>query len=74
MAGYIPSVYRLQEAAKALPDANLWKDEAFSVTVGSGRSGRQISFRRVKFSVSGGKEWRWIYEGKVRVDRPEREE
>lgn len=68
---YIPSIQRVGEAAKELPNANTWKEETYQVKVSASRS---ITFRRVKFKVSGGKEFRWIFEGKIRLSSLETEE
>ncbi|MDX2108951.1 MAG: hypothetical protein SFY80_01790 [Verrucomicrobiota bacterium] len=61
---YIPSLQRLAEASKELPAAGSWRDETYQVPVSASRS---ITFRRVKFKVSGGKDYNWIYDGKVRI-------
>ncbi len=68
---YIPSIQRVSEAAKELPNANTWREETYQVRISATRS---ITFRRVKFKVSGGKEYRWIFEGKIRISSAETDE
>lgn len=62
---YIPSLGRLHLCAKELPNPNIWKEDTCQVPVGNGRA---LTFRKVKFKVTGGKDFKWIYEGKVRIE------
>lgn len=62
---YIPSLERLQLCARELPPPGAWKEDTCQVPVGGGRA---LTFRRVKFKVSGGSDFRWIFDGKVRIE------
>ncbi len=62
---YIPSLERLQMCARELPNPGIWKEDTCQIPVGNGRA---LTFRKVKFKVTGGKDFKWIYEGKVRIE------
>jgi hypothetical protein len=61
---FIPSKESVIRAAAELPEADKTKTETHEVALDKKRS---LTFRRIKMKDSGGKGYRWIYDGKMVV-------
>ena len=63
----MPSLSHLKEAAKELPEPDIWPEDSYLVPVSVGSKQQTIKFTRK--SINRGKEQaaRWVYEGKVMI-------
>lgn len=68
---YIPSLSTIQRAAESLPPPEGYPASIYRVAISGGRNGRDhtLEFRRIKCRTRIGFTERWIYEGKVRMER-----
>lgn len=65
---FLPHVEQLEEAAKQLPDAELWPEDHYNAMLQGKSHTYEISFRRIRYlSRTKGWTYRWAYEGLVRV-------
>lgn len=64
---FLPSLKQIHEASKSLPDPVEWPDDLYVVTIKAKEKTVGIEFKRIKFTVSGERSHRWIYEGKVLI-------
>ena len=63
---YIPKLETVAAAAEKLPSADDWRSDTYHVPL---NDERLLEFRRVKFKGPLGRTvYKWIYEGKIRVD------
>lgn len=61
---FIPRSETVLKAAESLPDAEEWTRETCEVALDNGHV---LTFRRIKMKDSGGKGYRWIYDGRIVV-------
>lgn len=65
---FLPSLSQINEAAKELPDPELWPEKEYSVPISGNSKLYELTFRRIPFrDKEGNKTHRWIYEGKMLV-------
>lgn len=69
---FLPSIEQIQRAGDKLPDPMGHDGDECTVTIETGRSTRDLHFKRVKFNSSSNVVYRWVYEGKVMI-RPRKE-
>ena len=66
---FVPHVSQLEEAAKQLPDAELWPEEIYIAILEGKTRSYELTFRRIPYmSRTKKKTFRWAYEGLVRVN------
>lgn len=64
---FMPNLTQLQDAAKELPDPEIWPEESYSCPVEVDGKQKTIEFA-IKTITRGSKETpRWIYEGKILI-------
>jgi len=64
---FLPNIKQLEEAAKELPDPELWPDPSYRVLVVVKDQQQEIKFVRKQISRGDNLSPRWVYEGKVLI-------
>ena len=65
---FVPHLAQLAQAAKTLPEAELWPKDTYVAVIPCGSRTMELTFRKIPYlSRAEGKTHRWAYEGILRV-------
>ena len=64
---FIPNLTQIEDAAKELPDPEVWPEESYTCLVEAEGKQRKIEFAIKTITRGSKKTPRWIYEGKILI-------